>query len=170
MRFGGALLVLGGLVLGTFGAGVSAYSSGALGTRGTFTVERCEHRSTTQRGGGRGADGVDCTGSFRPAGGGGARQGLSVDREYEAGRRVDVSCAFADTCYEIDRVNASGWFAGFLAALAMVCLGGPGVVRGATWRTERYERGRAIQRRLVKGLLWPAAGLLAGCVLLRLAL
>lgn len=169
MRFGGVLLILAGLVLGAFGAGISSHASGALGTRGTFTVEQCEHLSTTQRGGGRGADSVHCSGTFRPSDGGEARKGLDIDRDYEAGRSVTASCDFLGVCYRIDRVNACGWFAGLLAALLLLCLGGPGVIHGAAWRTERHNRGRAIQRRLVQGLFWSALGFFLVYVVLRVA-
>ncbi len=168
MRFGGTLLVLAGLLFGTFAAGIASHASGVLGTRGTFTVEQCEHRPTTQRGGGRGADTVQCSGTFRPSDGGGTRTGLDIDRDYEAGRQVTASCDFIGICYKIDRVNACGWFAGLLAALSLVCLGGPAVIHGAAWRrAERHHRGRVTQRRLVKGLFWPALGLLVVYVVLR---
>ncbi|MGK5642151.1 hypothetical protein ACSNOK_28120 [Streptomyces sp. URMC 126] len=170
MRFGGVLLVLGGLLFGVFGAGIASHASGLLGTRGTFTVERCEHHETKQRGGGHGKDVVDCFGTFLPSGGGQARAGLGIDREYSPGRRVTASCDFIRICYKIDRVNACGWFAGLLAGLMMLCLGGPGVVRGAAWLTGPYDRGRMVQGRLVKGLFWPALAFLVVFVVLRVTL
>ncbi|QTT73725.1 hypothetical protein J7W19_10095 [Streptomyces mobaraensis NBRC 13819 = DSM 40847] len=170
IRFGGVVLVLVGLLFGSFAAGISGHASGALGARGTFAVERCEHKATTQRGGGRGADTVECSGTFRPSDGGSPRTGLDIDRDYEPGRRVTASCDFIGICYKIDRVNACGWFSGLLAALLLVCLGGPGAVRGAVWLTERYARGRAIQGRLVKGLFWAALGVFVVFLVLRNAL
>ncbi len=170
LRFGGALLVLAGLVLGTFALGISSHASGVWGTRGTFAVEQCEHKATTQRGGGRGADTVECSGTFRPSDGGSPRTDLDIDRDYEPGRRVTASCDFIGICYKIDRVNACGWFSGLLAALLMVSLGGPGVVRGTAWLTESYDRGRAIQWRLVKGLFWATLGFFALFLVLRNAL
>ncbi|WP_223766215.1 hypothetical protein [Streptomyces huiliensis] len=170
VRLGGLLFVVAGLVFGTFALGISGHASGVWGTRGTFAVEQCEHLSNTQRGGGRAADTVHCSGTFRPSDGGPARSGLDIDREYEAGRRVTASCDFFGTCYKVDRVNACGWFSGLLAALVLLCIGGPGVVHGAAWRTERYDRPRAIQWRLVKGLFWTSLGFLALFVVLRYAL
>ncbi|GAA0383413.1 hypothetical protein [Streptomyces luteireticuli] len=170
IRFGGVVLVLAGLLFGAFGAGISSHASGVLGTHGTFTVEQCEHLANTGRGGGRGTDTVHCSGTFRPSDGGEARKGLDIDREYEAGRRVTASCDFIHTCFKIDRVNACGWFAGLLAALLLMCLGGPMAAYGANWQAERHDRGRAIQWRLLKGLFWSALGFLLVYVVLRLAL
>src|SRR5262249_12399217 len=150
IRFGGIVLVLAGLLFGAFGAGISGHASGVLGTHGTFTVEQCEHLANT-----RGPDTVQCSGTFRPSDGGAARKGLDIDREYEAGRRVTASCDFIGICYKIDRVNACGWFAGLLAALLVMCLGGPLVLHGANWQAAEHSHGRAIQWRLLKGLFWP---------------
>ncbi|MGI5337894.1 hypothetical protein ACQEVS_11080 [Streptomyces sp. CA-181903] len=164
MRFGSVLIVLTGLLLGAFGAGISSHASGLLGARGTFTVERCEHLPSSHRGG---ADTVQCSGTFRPSDGGSPRAGLDIDRDYEPGRRVTASCDFIGICYKVDRVNACGWFAGLLAALLLVCLGGPGALRGSAWLTERYERGRVIQWQLAKGLFWTGLGFFTVFLVLR---
>ncbi|MFI0740897.1 hypothetical protein ACH4PU_22840 [Streptomyces sp. NPDC021100] len=165
-RFGGFLLVLAGLVFGVFGGGISGHASGLLGTRGTFTVERCERLPSSHRGA---EDSFRCSGSFRPRDGGRTRTGFDIDREYEPGRRVNASCGLFSTCYKIDRVNACGWFSGLLVALLVLCLGGPMMTHGTAWQTEPYARARTVQWRLAKGLFCAALGFFVVFLVLRLA-
>lgn len=153
IRFGSACVIVVGLVVVALGAVNSAHASGLFGRHGTFTVRRCETRTTS-----RGGTSTDCFGAFRSADGKTVMSDAELDVTYATGRSVSASCGFPDMCYKIDAADATGWFAGLLAASTALCFAGPQLVHGAAWRGERHRGGRAVQNRLLKWLFWSAVG------------
>ncbi len=138
-RFGGALLVLMGLVFVTYGPVGFAYASRLAGTPGTFTVVYCSQVAS-----GRGSNTV-CDGTFR-----------SADRRITDDRAElvnDVDGSMLDVQVPVTRRGtedyymarpgyAAGWLCMAFAGVLLLACGIPAVWTGQTLRADRPRHPR----------------------------
>ncbi|GAA3044172.1 hypothetical protein GCM10020000_24680 [Streptomyces olivoverticillatus] len=124
MRFGGACLLLMGLLIGGFCVPALPFASGLAGTRGTLTVE--SHRVSYSSKGST----TSSEGTFRSDDGKITDHRAEVDPNFALLRRVPVSRAPWASYYVVHPARFLGWLAGSCLAVCFLLLGGPGLVSG----------------------------------------
>lgn len=152
MRFGGACLLLMGLLIGGFCVPALPFASGLAGTRGTLTVE--SHRVSYSSKGST----TSSEGTFRSDDGKITDHRAEVDPNFALLRRVPVSRAPWASYYVVHPARFLGWLAGSCLAVCFLLLGGPGLVSGRRLSRDAPAPGANRLYRIVAGAFYGAVG------------